>query len=252
MSASSSFHTPHICFVAHGYQAEFKQPEDLLDAYYSLTEWSEALVEAGCQVSAVVRFHYDATVQRNGVHYHFTSDSYGPQLAFWQVPRKMHQKVIQVQADIVHAHNLNKILVHRDLLKQLSPNKTPLILQNHAEQPSWWIREQFQRAIFPEVEAFLFCAPKQEDVWLNRKIIPPKAKLYHVMEAATYFSPKDRLAQQKQTGLKGNPIFLWVGHLDENKDPLTIIKAFKEILRHAPQAQLYLIYLTAPLLQSDL
>jgi glycosyltransferase involved in cell wall biosynthesis len=45
-----------------------------------------------------------------------------------------------------------------------------------------------------------------------------------------------------------NPLFLWVGRLNTNKDPLTVIKAFKNYLSFQPGAKLYMIYQTDELL----
>ncbi len=239
----------HICFVAHEYHPDFDAPEQLLSAYHSLTDWSEALVAAGCRVSAVVRFKLDNWIQYEGVDYHFVQDRYGPQLKFWQIPRRMHRTVVQIGADVVHAHNFNKILQHRDLLRRLRNISTPLILQNHAETPRFWLRNVLQRQVFSQVGALLFCAPGQEQIWYDRHIIDSNVRLDYVMEGATHFQVKDRKEQRKQTGLSGDPVLLWVGHLNRNKDPLTILRAFTLLLKEYPQAQLYLIYRTAPLLE---
>ncbi len=239
----------HICFVAHEYHPDFDAPEQLLSAYHSLTDWSEALVAAGCRVSAVVRFKLDNWIQYEGVDYHFVKDRYGPQLKFWQIPRRMHIQVVQIGADVVHAHNFNKVLQHRDLLRRLRNSPTSLILQNHAETPRFWLRNVLQRQVFSQVGALLFCAPGQEQIWYDRHIIDSSVRLYYVMEGATHFQVKDRKEQRKLTGLSGAPVILWVGHLNRNKDPLTILRAFALLLKEYRQAQLYLIYRTAPLME---
>ena len=42
--------------------------------------------------------------------------------------------------------------------------------------------------------------------------------------------------------MKGSPVFLWVGHLDSNKDPTTVLEGFKTVFCDLPDALLYLIY----------
>jgi glycosyltransferase involved in cell wall biosynthesis len=49
--------------------------------------------------------------------------------------------------------------------------------------------------------------------------------------------------------VKGNPVFLWVGRLNANKDPLTVVKAFLRFQQIHTTAKLYMIYQTEDLLQ---
>ncbi|MEO0776533.1 MAG: glycosyltransferase family 4 protein [Bacteroidota bacterium] len=240
---------PHLCFVAHEYAAHFSEPEELLRAYHSLTDWCEALAAQGCRVSAVVRFGRDAQLTRGGINYHFVQDRHPPRLRFWDIPRRMHRHVVGLAPQVVLAHNLNKVLQHRDLLRQLSPQGIPLLLQNHAETPRFWLRNLIQRLVFSQVAAFLFCAPGQEQIWYERGIIAPGARLYHIMEGASHFHYRDRAPQRATTRLHGAPVLLWVGHLDANKDPLTLLRALLDLLPDYPGVRLYLVYRQAPLLR---
>jgi glycosyltransferase involved in cell wall biosynthesis len=52
-----------------------------------------------------------------------------------------------------------------------------------------------------------------------------------------------------KTRLSGKPIFLWVGRLNENKDPITVISGFQKLLSNFPEAKLYMIYSEANLKQ---
>jgi glycosyltransferase involved in cell wall biosynthesis len=51
-------------------------------------------------------------------------------------------------------------------------------------------------------------------------------------------------------GISGNSNFLWVGRLNANKDPVTVLKGFSIYLQENPQAKLYMIYQTTELLLS--
>ena len=57
----------------------------------------------------------------------------------------------------------------------------------------------------------------------------------------------DALAKTK-SGLTGEPAYLWVGRLDENKDPIVVIKAFIKFLSTCPNAKLFMIFQSAELL----
>ncbi len=49
-------------------------------------------------------------------------------------------------------------------------------------------------------------------------------------------------------GVDGSPVFLWVGRLDANKDPVTVVKAFIQFAAFQPEAKLYMVYQSDELL----
>jgi glycosyltransferase involved in cell wall biosynthesis len=55
-------------------------------------------------------------------------------------------------------------------------------------------------------------------------------------------------AARATSGLRGEPAFLWVGHLHANKDPLTVLTGFALALSALPNAHLTMIYLGEQLL----
>ena len=238
----------HLCFVAYEYLDRFSSASDLLDDFFSLTDIAEALLAEGVQVSAVVRFKADSQIERNGVSYHFVADSYGPQLKFWQIPERVHQVVHELQPTVVHTHNMNKMLQHNHLVDIVGP-EIPLVVQNHAEWPAKWLRMSLQRRLFPKLSAFLFCAPGQEKAWREKQLIQAGQTIHYVMEGSTTFQYSERALARKKTGLTGSPIFLWVGNLDSNKDPLCVLEAFQNLLLDYPEARLYMIYRFEQLLE---
>ncbi len=62
------------------------------------------------------------------------------------------------------------------------------------------------------------------------------------MEGSSNFTVGDRNEMRRKTGLTGNPILLWVGRLNENKDPITVLSGFLKLLNDFPEAQLYMIF----------
>ncbi|WP_315817325.1 glycosyltransferase [Paraflavitalea speifideaquila] len=52
----------------------------------------------------------------------------------------------------------------------------------------------------------------------------------------------NRAAARIQTRMQGQPVFLWVGRLDANKDPLTILAGLATVFEKYPAARLYMIY----------
>ena len=72
------------------------------------------------------------------------------------------------------------------------------------------------------------------------------------MEVSSRFQPMNKTDAIAVTKAKGNPFFLWVGRLDANKDPLTVVKAFGRFILHEPLAMLYMIYHTEDLKEEAL
>lgn len=239
----------HICFVVYDYHDNSSSPENHLQIYNNIVDWCESLSKQVTKMSVVLRFKQDAFLQKNNIDYFFVKDKFNAQLTFWQIPKKIHRKVVAQHADIVHGHNFNKVLQHWDLNRRLRSTNTPLILQNHAETPRFWIRNIIQKWAFSQIGGFIFCATGQEKIWYDKSIFFQNTRVYYVMEGSTYFKKIDRQVARSQTGLTGNPILLWVGNLNHNKDPLTVLQAFAQILLEFPDAKLYMIFRTQELLQ---
>jgi glycosyltransferase involved in cell wall biosynthesis len=73
-------------------------------------------------------------------------------------------------------------------------------------------------------------------------------KLHEVMEVSSVFYPIDRETALAKTKISAQKNYLWVGRLNENKDPLNVIKAFLAFADHYPDANLYMLYHTEELL----
>lgn len=230
----------HICFVVNTYETKLKESKDLLLSYHSLTGWCDALVKSGCKITVLIRFHKKDHILQNETNYYFLPDGYGERLRPWQIPVGLYRKAAAIQADVYHGHNMDKMMQHAYLKYVIGDKK--LLVQNHAETPKKRLRILLQRWLLKNIDAFLFCAKGQEIAWYEHGVISANSQSYFVMEASTHFKKKDRKASQQLTQLVGDPVFLWVGNLNENKDPLTILKAFVEILKNSPSAQLYMIY----------
>ena len=69
------------------YDQEAKTPAALLDSYRTLTEWSDAVANAGADVSVIQRFHANASVDHNGTTYTFVTDTLTPWLSTSDAPK---------------------------------------------------------------------------------------------------------------------------------------------------------------------
>ena len=59
--------------------------------------------------------------------------------------------------------------------------------------------------------------------------------------------PGDAAAARAVTGLHGDPAVLWVGHLDRNKDPLTVLEGVARTVADLPRLKLWCCFGSAPL-----
>jgi glycosyltransferase involved in cell wall biosynthesis len=92
------------------------------------------------------------------------------------------------------------------------------------------------------VDGFLFTADGLARQWVGHGLIDAARPIYEIMEGSNRFQPRDRAAARARTGMRGDPILLWVGLLTERKDPLTVLAGFERALEWAPGARLYMIY----------
>ncbi len=74
--------------------------------------------------------------------------------------------------------------------------------------------------------------------------------VFEVLESSSRFTPGDRDSARHTTGLHGDPCLVWVGRLDANKDPLTVLDALSRALPALPDARLWCCYTDAPLLDA--
>jgi len=68
------------------------------------------------------------------------------------------------------------------------------------------------------------------------------------MHGSSVFYPGKRTDARTLLSVNGSPVYLWVGRLNDNKDPLAVVKGFKNFLAQQPSAKLYMIYHTEELL----
>lgn len=249
-------HPIRIVVVNYPYADDLAEPEALLERYRSLTGWSEAVAEAGGDISVVQRFHRDAKLVRNGIAYVFCKDGREGHLRSRLWPRRLHRTVAAQQPDVVHVNDLNAGM-QVWFLRRAVPASTAIVAQDHGggelAEPQTMrerLRLTVKRISLRAVDAFLFTATAQADRWRRLGLISHDQPVHQVLEASTALVPTDRLLARQTTGIEGQPAILWVGRLNANKAPLTVLDGFERCLRELPGAVLTMIYGTDDLLPS--
>jgi glycosyltransferase involved in cell wall biosynthesis len=219
-----------------------RPPEQLLDEWWTLVRCARSATHAGARVSVVQSSNRRDKLTRHGVDYHFLplggdDGRPNPELA---------DLLHRLRPDVLHLHGLG---FTREIhwLAELAPG-VPLLLQDHAARPprrpwTWW---RWRRAL-ARARGLVFCAGEQAQPFMRRGLVTAHTRIYEVPEVSSDFRPQARDTARLITGLAGDPALLWVGHLNANKDPLTVLDGLALAVPRLPGLQLWMCFGNAPL-----
>jgi len=234
----------HVAQLGFFKDPQGRSPSELLDLWPTLVDVAEAASSSGVRVSVVQACARTEQLTRGGVRYYF--------LPFGESPGSggnapLGKLLRSLSPDVLHVHGL---CFPRDVLSlaALAPDR-PIILQDHANgPPRIWRRASWRRGL-SVAAAIAFCATEQARPFANAGLLPKHAPLYEIPESTSRFTPGDREEARRKTALHGDPAVLWVGHLDANKDPLTVLKGIGAAAGALPELRLYCCFGVAPLLR---
>lgn len=182
---------------------------------------------------------FNESYSRNGIQYKILD--YGGKKSHF--PWKLNFFVKSLKPDIVFVqglHNPLQLIQLNFLLKK----STKIMVQHHAEQPFEGWRKKIQKIADKFVDAYLFASTEMGNNWVKKGNLRSSDKIHEVMEVSSTFHPIDQEQAKKTTEMAGNPNFLWVGRLNQNKDPLNVVSAFLNFADDNPTAKLYMIFHT--------
>jgi glycosyltransferase involved in cell wall biosynthesis len=239
----------HVVCINYEYGNAATSAEALLDRYETLVGWAAALTAAGALVSVIQAFARDDEIVRDGVLYRFVRDRVWHYGRLPARPARLHEAVARLNPDIVHVNGL-QFGRQASYLKRMMPS-VPILVQDHADiPPKRWVRRRILRSGLRNLDAISFVSRAQAKPWLDAGLLHEKQSIFEIMEGSNVFRLKSRPEARARTGLSGAPVCLWVGRLNENKDPLTVIDGFAKALPALPNAQLVMVYHTGELLPS--
>src|SRR5215510_14213230 len=136
------------------YDAGAKTPNDLLDLYYTLTEWSTAVAAAGAEVSVVQRFRAAATVQRDGIRYQLVTDKEPPWLSTGGAPPPFIDAIVKDAPDVIHVNGLIFPGLVAAIRAKAKPG-TVIVAQHHGGEfplsgfglSGIWLRRRWRRGL---------------------------------------------------------------------------------------------------------
>jgi glycosyltransferase involved in cell wall biosynthesis len=160
--------------------------------------------------------------------------------------RAFRSLVAGLQPQVFHAHGLG-FPRETAALHALAPH-VPVILQDHADRvPRLWKRAGWRRGM-AHVAGVVFCAHEQALPFVKSGVLPRAVRVFEYAGTSTRFMPGDQAQARAATGLYGDPCVLWVGHLNSNKDPLTILRGLRDCAAQLPDLHLWCCFGTAPLM----
>jgi glycosyltransferase involved in cell wall biosynthesis len=241
IGSRASLHAVQISFCS---DPEGRRPVQLLDAWSTLVDVAEGAYRSGIRVSVVCASAHSECLTRDGIPYHFLPFGEGQR----RNPNKAALAVLlrDLDPDVLHVHGLG---FARDVLSlaPLAPG-VPIILQDHASRPPRLWRRALWRRAMSRAAGIAFCASDQAQPFAAAGLLDSATRIYEIPESTSRFSPGDKQEARRVTGIDGNPAILWVGRLDANKDPLTVLKGISAAARDLPDLRLFCCFSDAPLL----
>lgn len=216
--------------------AGYTDPEKWLDRISFYTGLLEELAKH-YEVESIEQINYSGRLKKNGVNYHFLNfKKY--QLYF---PFALHRYIKNLNPDTVFVNGF-VFPLQIIQLRQTLGKEVKIIVLHRAEKPFAGFKGLLQKIADNSVNGYLFVSGEFGEDWINKGIIKDRKKIHEVMQSSSSFQAGDKGVAKRSLNITGEPIFLWVGRLDKNKDPLTVIKAFKKYLSIRPTAKLYMIF----------
>ena len=235
----------HVAHVSFFTDSEGRPPNVLLDSWPSLVDVAEAAAGGGTRVTVIQSCSHRERLERNGIPYHFLP--FGHRGVTSASRADFYGLLQHIAPDVLHVHGLG---FPRQLhaLARARP-QLPILVQDHASgPPRIWRRPAWRRGL-AVANGFAFCSRAQALPFVELGLIPKHTMVFEIPESSSRFTPGDREDARRKVGIHGNPAVLWVGHLDENKDPLTVFRGLSAAVGRLPEAQLWCCFGKAPLLE---
>lgn len=166
--------------------------------------------------------------------------------AFRHIPFRAHRYISSSTPDVVLVQGLIFPIQVMALRMKLG-RRCLILLQHQGEVP--YMRKRFlQKWADRSVSGYLFTSKGNAEEWISAGVIRNAAKCFEIPDASVDFIQREKSASRAKTGMGEGPNFLWVGRLNENKDPMTVLSAFESHIAGNRNARLYMIYQSGELL----
>src|ERR1700744_1335317 len=200
--------------ISYSYSPDFNSPESWVKRTAGYAGVLECLSREN-EVISVKQIDFEGETIHNGVQYRFVNLNRRET----HFPFRINRFIKSLKPDVVIIQGLHKP-IQLSLLHLILNKKVRIIAHHHAEKPLPGLKKHRQRLADKFVDAYLFASLDIGRDWVKRGNIVSTKKLHEVMEVSSNFHPVDKVLAKQKTGVTGSPVFLWVGRLNDNKDPL--------------------------------
>jgi len=219
-----------------------RPPQRLLEDWYSLPQVADAVASTDVRVTVVQASPLRERVRHGAADYCFLPPPAGEPLA--RSP-EFGALLDSLRPDVLHVHGLG-FVEEVNGLRALAPD-IPILLQDHADRvPRFWRRARLKRGL-AVADAVSFCAADQALPFRDAGLLPAALPVFEIPESTSAFECGDRDEARAACGLTGDPCVLWVGHLDRNKDLLTVLDGIARASQRLPGLRLWCVFGEAPL-----
>jgi glycosyltransferase involved in cell wall biosynthesis len=224
-----------IVFISYNYLPEIHSPSEWIEKIYASVSILESLAEKA-EVFYIGNINYTGIHIRNKVEYHFFNPGYRQRL-----PVRIHQFVKALQPDVIVVPGFHFPLQVIQL-KWMVGSKCRIALEYHADRPMSGVKKFVQQYADKYVSNYHFSSAGNATEFVKAGVINNEKKIVMLPSTTSSLHRIDKYAARLSLQLKPGTIFLWVGNLNENKDPLTVLKAFSEFSKRQENVFLYFIF----------
>lgn len=188
----------------------------------------------------VVSIHFALeadTISFENVTYHFIEDTISERILLSRIARLV--RSLNPQAIILHGFHAG-FTTYRFATMMAD---FAVYVQHHGEKVFGFPKRLLQKSIDKIVKGYLFSSKEMGESWVREGLIESWDKILEVPEVTSSFTVNNPQAARERT-----LSFIWVGRLDANKDPITLVDGFIRFLKVQPNAKLLMIFGTTELL----
>ncbi|MDB5230294.1 MAG: hypothetical protein JWN76_1099 [Chitinophagaceae bacterium] len=224
-----------IVFLNYNYLPQYEDPYKWIARISPFIIVLEELAK-NQEVHYVGQIGYEGRLKLNNVNYTFVNPRKNSLF-----PLRLHQIVQKIDPEIILIPGFHfplQVLQLRFLV-----GKSPKIVQEyHADKPGRIFRKLLQKLAARFITSYHFTSIDSAREWIEAGIIHKK-KCIEISSASVSFNQKNKFQCRKKLNISTTDLaFLWVGRLNENKDPLTVLDGFEKYSFENASAKMYMIY----------
>jgi glycosyltransferase involved in cell wall biosynthesis len=225
-----------IVFLAYNYHPSFSSPGPWIQKIQPLVQVMIPLAKHS-KVYYAGHLQYTGHYAEDGVEYLFLPcHARTPRF-----PRRMHRALAELNPDIVIVLGFHFPLQVIQLRRSLG-KKVMIIARHHADRPFTGWKKQLQKIADSSINTYLFNSLGNAREWLDAGIIRNEKKIIEIPAGSTGFQQQDKEQSRRLTNMVSPLNFLWVGRLEANKDPMTVLDGFQKYFSINNLAMLHMIY----------